>query len=268
MKLIDDNEIINRIDQVLNDKESLHYTEIYSDYLLLEGGNDQMAEKIVDALFHRDHRFIKDQNGYWCKRQDILERKFLTDLEYIAVDVETTGISPRNSRITEIAGVIISQGKVVDQFVSLVNPCCEIPSFIERLTGITQLMVQKAPRAEEVMPRFIDFMGDRAMVAHNVHFDFGFIKEEIRRYSGQVITNERFCTVKLARRLMRGQKRRNLDDLCHALNINISGRHRALGDARACAQVFIRLLQIAEELGLETIEQLKEFQNSDRFERS
>jgi DNA polymerase III subunit epsilon len=172
-------------------------------------------------------------------------------LEYLVVDVETTGRTADGpDRVTEFAAVTVRDGVVGDAFASLVRPGRPIPPFIVRLTGITDAMVAGAPPfaalADEVAAR----VQGRVFVAHNAAFDWGFVRAELQRCTGAVPEVPVLCTVRLARRLLSHLPRRNLDAVTQYYGVSIAARHRALGDAQATAQVLVRML---DDLGREGI---------------
>jgi DNA polymerase III epsilon subunit family exonuclease len=165
-------------------------------------------------------------------------------LEWVVVDVETTGCSAyRGDRVTEVAAVrLCGDGSVVDEFSTLVNPGRPIPSFITRLTRITQSMVERAPRFGEVAAE-VQRMLDRAVfVAHNASFDWRFLSAELEWATGRPLCGRVLCTVRLARKVLPELSRRSLDSLAWYFGVENEARHRAFGDARATADVFRRLL--------------------------
>jgi DNA polymerase-3 subunit epsilon len=160
---------------------------------------------------------------------------------YTIIDIETTGLSPDNEKITEIALYVFDGQKIVDEFVSLVNPERPVPYFITRLTGITNEMVARAPKFYEIAKKVIELTENRLFVAHNVDFDYGFIKTEFASL-GYEFRRNKLCTVKLSRKLIPGLKSYSLGKLTAGLGIQIDGRHRAAGDAFATVQLFKYLL--------------------------
>lgn len=156
---------------------------------------------------------------------------------YAIIDVETTGGSPKNSKITEIA-IFKSNGiEVVDSYSSLVHPEQSIPDFIIRLTGISNAMVETAPRFYEIAKEVIEFTKDCIFVAHNVSFDYGMIRNEFRLL-GYDFRLPQMCTIKASRKIIPGYKSYSLGSLSKALNIDIKERHRAGGDAEATTALF------------------------------
>lgn len=160
---------------------------------------------------------------------------------YAIVDIETTGGNFQNGRITEIAIYRHDGEKIVDEFVSLVNPECRIPDYITQLTGISTQMVQKAPSFPQIARRVLDITSDAVFVAHNASFDYNFVKAEFASL-GYDFKRSTLCTVKMSRKLLPGHSSYSLGNLTHDLGISIQGRHRAGGDAFATVQLFDILL--------------------------
>ena len=183
----------------------------------------------------------------------------LDTLDYVVVDVETTGgRSWGADRITEIAIVHVRGGRVVEQFESLVNPERSIPPMIVALTNITWEMVRHAPRFGELCDRIVPMLQGKVFVAHNAAFDWRFVTAEVARATGQRLEGERLCTVRLARKLLPALRSRRLDALAHYYGITIEGRHRAGGDARATAALLLRLLRELADHGCLTFEAMRE----------
>ena len=161
---------------------------------------------------------------------------------YAIIDIETTGGSYKNEKITEIAIFIHDGKKVIDEFVSLVNPEKGIPYFITSLTGITNEMVEYAPRFYEIAKEIVEITKDKIFVAHNASFDYGFVRNEFKNL-GFDFSRKQLCTVKLSRKLIPGFQSYSLGKLCDNLGIEINGRHRAAGDALATVKLFEILLK-------------------------
>jgi len=171
---------------------------------------------------------------------------------YAIVDIETTGGSPRNHRITEIAVLLHDGNRIVREFSTLVYPECRIPYHISSLTGITDEMVAKAPRFCEIARELVELTEGASFVAHNVNFDYGFVQHEFSRL-GYDYRRNKLCTVSLSRKLIPGHRSYSLGRLCEDLNIHINGRHRALGDAMATAVLFELLIKADSETGRQLI---------------
>ena len=162
--------------------------------------------------------------------------------EYAIVDIETTGGNATHSRITEIAIVIHDGEKVIDRWETLVNPQKHIPDAIFALTGITNEMVWEAPVFDSISDQVFELLSDRVFVAHNVNFDYSFVRHELER-AGLKWTAKKLCTVRAARKIKPGLPSYSLGRLCSSLDIDLENRHRAGGDADATAILFSRLLE-------------------------
>ena len=165
---------------------------------------------------------------------------------YAIVDIETTGGQPANDRITEIAIFVHDGERVVDSYATLLNPGRAIPPFITQLTGITNDMVADAPRFHEVARKVVEMTDGCVFVAHNVRFDYSFLKKEFADL-GYNYSRKTLCTVRLSRSLIPGQPSYSLGKLCKSIGIELNGRHRAAGDAEATAVLFGRLLGITQQ---------------------
>lgn len=160
---------------------------------------------------------------------------------YVIIDIETTGQTPTNGKITEIAIFVHNGFEITDSFTSLINPECFIPGFITSLTGIDNEMVRTAPRFYEIARQIVEMTQDKVFVAHNVNFDYRFIQEEFKRL-GYDYQRKTMCTVRLGRKYIPGYKSYSLGKLCKELGISINGRHRASGDALATVKLFELIL--------------------------
>lgn len=161
---------------------------------------------------------------------------------YAIVDIETTGGYAANNDITEVAIVLHDGEKVVKRFESLVKPTVTIPHYIQVLTGITNEMVKDAPYFEEVAAKIYSLLEDRIFVAHNVNFDFSFLKHHLA-LAGFDLRSNKLCTVRLTKKVFPGIPSYSLGNICRHFGIMIRNRHRAGGDADATIQLFEHLLQ-------------------------
>lgn len=185
----------------------------------------------------------------------------LNQLEYVVVDVETTGGPQRRGhRITEIAIVRVdANGKKTHEYSTLINPGRSIPYPITKLTHISDEMVRRAPFFEDVAHDVRSLIEGRVFVAHNAAFDWGFIHGELVRTTGKPLRGRRLCTVRLARKVVPEVRRRTLDALSYFFNVHNEARHRAYGDARATARIFRRLLERVWECEIESWQALDRF---------
>ena len=175
---------------------------------------------------------------------------------FTIIDIETTGLSKRDHHITEIAAVKFRSGEIVDSFQTLVNPQVRIPSFITKLTGISNETVKYAPPIEKVLHPFVSFLDKDIFVAHNATFDFGFLEHKLRTHHRYQLLNNQLCTKKLANRIFPELPRKRLQDLCHHLNIQNTQAHRAMADVHATTQVFKNMLSILKNRGISQTEDI------------
>ncbi len=215
-----------------------------------------IAERLVSVLMTDDPAFERTADGLWGLGRTLGRARSLREIPFVVVDVETTGGCPPRDRIIEIAAVRVVDGRIVQEWTSLVDPGRPVPPFVARLTGIDDRALAAAEPFARVADAFLQVLGSGAFVAHNASFDWRFINAELFESHGGRLTNAHLCTVRLARRLLPGVRRRNLDALAHLFGVTVEGRHRALGDARATARILIRLLDSAAERGVENEEDL------------
>ncbi len=182
------------------------------------------------------------------------------DDTFVVFDIETTGLSKEKNNITEIGAVKVSGGKIVDRWSSFVNPGEKIPENIVELTGITDEMVAKAPGIDKALPEFLEFVGDSVLVAHNANFDVGFIKIAARRYDLE-FKNTWLDTLQLARSLYPDFVNHKLNTLAKNLNVLLENHHRAVDDAKATADIFIKM---CDELKARELTKLDEL--NDKFD--
>lgn len=174
--------------------------------------------------------------------------------EFVVFDIETTGLSNVNDKITEIGAVIIKNRKIIARYSSLINPEITIPSKIVKLTGITNDMVSKERTIKDVLPEFLTFVGNRPMVAHNALFDWGFIKNKSAKL-GYEIKNTVIDTLQLSRNLL-AIKKHKLNNLCDYYGIKIANHHRALDDAEATANILLEMFKLLEKKGIHNIKDI------------
>ncbi|TWE13017.1 DEDD exonuclease domain-containing protein [Rudaeicoccus suwonensis] len=185
----------------------------------------------------------------------------LADVTFVVLDLETTGGSATDSRITEIGAVKVRAGERLEEFQTLINPAESIPAFISVLTGITDRMVASAPRIESALPAFLEFIGDSVLVAHNAGFDITFLKVNAARLGLPWPGNKVLDTVHLARQLVGRDESPNhkLSSLAQLFHAVTTPDHRALHDARATVDVLHGLLERVGNLGVHTLEELQSY---------
>ena len=177
---------------------------------------------------------------------------------FIVFDLETTGFSPIKDKIIEIGAVKVEKGKITERFSTFVNPQIPIPFKITQLTSITDAMVLDAPPIEEVLPRFLEFVGDGVLVAHNASFDVSFIEQNCRYQDIQPDFTS-VDTVAMARVLLPTLSRFKLNIVAKALNISLENHHRAVDDAGATAEIFEKFVEMLAERDIYTLKELNRF---------
>jgi DNA polymerase-3 subunit epsilon len=198
-----------------------------------------------------------DDQQMWRLAAWDLSQQSLLEVEFVVIDVETTGLAPGRHRVIEVAAVIVRGHEIGAQFRSLINPGRRIPQFITSFTGISEGMTRRAPAAEVVLPKLDAFISGRPIVGHNVGFDLGFLAYEAERcHLATHFPDTGIDTIALARRYLTGMRRARLDRLAAALHLPVGARHRALPDAVLTAQIFALLLARAREEGCATLEDL------------
>ncbi len=177
---------------------------------------------------------------------------------YVVFDLETTGFSPVKDKIIEIGAVKVEKGKITEKFSSFVNPKVPIPFQITQLTSITDEMVLEAPDIETVLPDFLAFIGDAALVAHNASFDVGFIEQNCR-YQDIMPDFTYVDTVAMARILLPTLSKYKLNVVANALHISLENHHRAVDDAGATAEIFVKFIEMLREQGITDLMKLNQF---------
>ncbi len=189
----------------------------------------------------------------------------LRDVTFCIVDLETTGGSARDDRITEVGAVLLRGGECLGTFQTLVNPGTRIPPAITVLTGITETMVLPAPRIDAVLPSLLEFWGDAVLVGHNIGFDLGFLRAACERTGRDTPAVPRVDTVALARRLLNDEVRNHrLGTLAEQLRLDHRPSHRALDDALATGDLLHVLLERAARLGVLGLDDLLTLPKIDR----
>ncbi len=231
--------------------------------------DEELAGLLVGDLVKDDRRF-KVIDGQTIELQvDACESRLLGEVDFVVVDIEATGAKMPPNRIIELGAYRIRGGKIVDNFLTLVNPEISIPRFVISLTGITNEMVKVAPLFAEVAPRWLEFVEDAVIIAHNAPFDTNFLNHEISRvYPGHRMVNPHLCTVTLSRRAVPGLANYRLDTVADHFAIPIFERHRAGSDALATAEVFLRILERLDEHGVQDLAAVRRFQSPETKQTS
>ena len=205
----------------------------------------------VKIIYGVEGYFVDDMNvrqPVWGKRSSLP-----LDSEFIAFDIETTGLSAANDRMTEIGAVLFEGDQIKDHFQCFVNPHMPIPPEIKKLTGITDEDVKNAPDEDEAMRRFLEFVGGHPLIAHNAEFDTGFVRQACMR-SGIEFDPTIMDTLVLAQCLMPDLKRFKLDIVSHKLKLPEFNHHRAYDDAAVVARIMGKFIPMLQERGAKTVD--------------
>ncbi len=225
------------------------------------GGPPTLWRTLVRTVLDEPAKFRLRPDQHWMLVEEIPVPATVDDLagtgEYIVLDVETTGLRPFQQRLIEVCALKIREGEIIDTFTTLLNPEKRLPRFITELTGITDEMVLHAPRFPAIADNLLQFVGERLLIGHNVRFDISFVNAELARARRPPLINPRLDTLALAVRLLPGLKKPNLERMASTLGVPITHRHRAEGDARLTAESLHRLLPLAKQAGLPTLEAMQ-----------
>lgn len=228
---------------------------------LLHSDDSPMARHVVGSLLARDPRFrVEGGRVTLAPKEDGLASVSLSDLTFAVVDFETNGLPP-GDRAIEIGLSCWRGGREVASFESLLDPGTGIAPFVTRLTGIREADLRGRPAFEEILPDVTPLLDGAVLVAHNLPFDRRVLLSELARagIKGHLDTPG-VCTLRLARRLLPKDDRKNLDTLAERFGLTFVARHRALGDAQVTGGLLHRLLDMAAEAApIETLDHLLQF---------
>ena len=194
------------------------------------------------------------------KIERTLKGKSTIDLlsDYIVFDIETTGLDSSYDEVIEIGAIKVKNNKIVSKFNSLVKPKNEIDEYITELTGITNEMVKDAPTIEEILPDFMNYIGNDILIGHNVNFDINFIYDNLYRNKFDVLTNDFIDTMRISRKLLPELPHHRLIDLAKYFKIDSTNNHRSLKDCEITMNVYENLKEIA----LQKYDNVDEFKNA------
>ncbi len=267
--LVSDSSLVQEtIDLLIDAGGRAAASEIVDAVFKLSHIDDELAGLLVADLIKNDRRFKLVENNTLELQKDDLQSRLLKELDFVVVDVEATGAKTPPNRLIELGAYRIREGRIVDKFLSLVNPEIPIPRFVMALTGITNEMVKTAPVFADIAPRWLDFVSESVLVAHNAPFDTSFLNHEISRvYPGHRMVNPHLCTVRLSRRALPELTNHRLDTIASHFSIPIISRHRAGSDALATAELFLLLLSRLEtEHGITDLAAARNFQFTETKE--
>ena len=224
------------------------FTEALHAMQKIKGGYKAKGEELDFKVIYGVEAYLVDD-----LKDIVVDAKEQTlDSEYVVFDIETTGFSAEADKIIEIGAVKIAKGEIVDKYSTFINPQVPIPFRIEQLTGINDNMVLDQRTIEEIMPEFLEFVGDAVLVAHNAEFDTSFIKNKAGKL-GRSVTNTIVDTVSLSRTLLPNLNKYTLDTVAKALSVPLESHHRAVDDAGCTAGIFKKLLQMLKDRDIEKL---------------
>ncbi|HSQ25387.1 MAG TPA: exonuclease domain-containing protein [Pyrinomonadaceae bacterium] len=260
LNLISDSSLVQEIFDLIRERGGrASFVQIADTILRLSNATDDLAAALVNDLIQNDPRFSVEE-VYLTIQDDEIENLPLHKIDFVVLDVEAITGKSIPTRMIELGATRVCAGEICDEFQTLVNPELPLPRFISALTGITSEMLSVAPQFESVLESWLNFAGDSVLVAHNSNFDLNLLNQEIARvFPGCRMRNPDLCTVRLARRVAPALESHNLDALADHFGIEIKQRHRAAGDARATAQVLLRLLDELEIRGVQTLHEARNF---------
>lgn len=193
-------------------------------------------------------------------KRDLKGKSLLSfPVEYVVVDLETTGLDPKFDEIIEIAGIKYSNEQEVGRFQSLVNPGIFVDSFITELTGISNEMLETAPTISSVLPDFLSFIGQSIIVGHNVNFDINFIYDYAQHLSLPAFSNDFVDTMRLSRRLYKDMENHKLSTLVTYLGVAKSVEHRALSDCMDTNQCFLKMKHYVQKNNISLVADWERF---------
>ena len=230
------------------------------DYVMkISAPEPNLARLLISDLIETDPRLHLNEDTVELIQIDF-EKRALAESDFVVFDLETTGAKSPPCRVMEIGAYRVSNGRITEEFQTLVNPETSIPTFISQLTGITNRMVRNAPKFGEVAEDFLDFIGDSVLVAHNAQFDMRFLNHEIDRiYAEYRVANPHLCTVRLSRRLLPNVENHRLKTLADYFSVSLVNHHRAAPDAHATAHIFVNLLERLHNLGVRDLAAVRKF---------
>jgi len=208
-------------------------------------------------MFTETEEFKKLESEYPLLRRAREHLSGLKDLSCVIVDTETTGLEPQTNEIIEIAGLKIVHGQIEEPFNTLIRLGRPLPPEIIQLTGITDEMLKEGDQKNFVFQRFLDFIRDLPLIAHNVEFDLPFIQRHMEETLGKKLNNPTICTLKLSRNLLPALSSYKLAKVAEHFKIPTPNTHRALGDVEITYQLWLKLAEHLEKDGIHSLEDLQ-----------
>ena len=221
------------------------------------GGSPALWRPLLRQALSASELLVLRTDGYWAVPGAVQAGSTVDFPDFVAVDVETTGLRPYHQRVIEVALIRFRNGLAVDRYESLCHPERKIPKYIVGLTGITDTHVEDAPKFVEIAAEVIEFIGGDLIVGHNVGFDVSFLNGELKRAGREPLINERLDTLPLATKLIPGLRKPSLDNVATQLGLPPRKIHRAGVDAELTGNVLVTLVRQAQAMGRGTIDDLR-----------
>lgn len=258
--LVSDSLLVNStIDFLISVGGSASAVNVVDHVMRIRNPHPDFARVLIADVIDRDPRLELCDDHVSLTEPDH-DARCLEETGFVVFDLETTGAKAPPCRVIEIGAYLVKGGRIAGEFRSLVNPEASIPPFISSLTGITDAMVSNAPVFSEVAPQFLEFLGDSVLVAHNIGFDLHFLNHEVGRvYEDYRVGSASLCTVQLSRGLVQNVENHKLKTMAEHFSVPLVNHHRADEDAKATAQVFIKLLDDLRSRGVETLGAARRF---------
>lgn len=245
--LVPDSPLHRHLESLLHkNKGQVSAQRVCEKVLMVSGLNGDSAETLVGTFLENDPRFLLNSNGTVEWATVSLEDIWKKAKRFAVFDLETSSEGQQTPRIMEAGFCFVENGKITEEWSSLVNPERSIPPYVRRLTGIRNQDVRKAPRWPDVLPKVLEMLEDTILVAHQARFDYDCLNHEISRQTGYRLTNRYMCTVEMSRTLLPGSDNYRLETLSEWLNLTHDNPHRAGSDARATAELLCHMLATVE----------------------
>ena len=227
-----------------------------------KGGAPKVAgtDEAIKILYGCEGYYINDVDDKVAIKGD---KDITFDQPFVAFDLETTGLSPKSDKIIEIGAVLMQGGKELDRFQTFVDPGCKLRQETTDLTGITGDMLEGAPRIEDALPKFLEFVGEHILVAHNADFDTSFIRAVCEKL-GYPYKYTSADTLVLSQNLMTNLSRFKLDIVADALSLPEFNHHRAADDAVICGLIMVKFIERLQEMGVESLQGINRAMESMR----
>ena len=241
----------------------------FSAVAITDHGNVQAIPYFYEVARKYGIKPIFGMEGYMINDAEPILHNYSGDDEifetkFVVVDLETTGLDPVYDEIVEIGAVKIENGEIVDEYHTMVKPKKEMSRESIRITGITRDMLEEGEPIEKVIPKFLEFLENTILVAHNANFDYGFLRYWISQVTGKNWENPYIDTLGLSKALLK-MSSYSLDKIASKLKIGIFQHHRALDDAKATAQIFLKLLQMLKVMGITKISDIEKVRSEIDF---